>query len=119
MQPLPRTVPAAWLLLLSALGSAGAGGQYDGEWIGSATSTAGARCGPADVTLTVEGKAVTGQARFAAESPGISGTVLDDGTLGATIGFQYLTGKFVQDEFEGTFKNAGCAWKIRLKRKAG
>ena len=119
MQPLPPAVPIAWLLLLSAVGAAGADGQYDGEWIGSATSATGAQCRPADVTLTVEGKAVTGQAKFPAESPGISGTVLDDGTLGATIGFQHLTGKFARDEFEGTFRSAGCAWKIMLKRKTG
>ncbi len=37
----------------------------------------------------------------------------EDGTFGATIGFQHLTGKFIEDEFEGTFK------KFRLCMKNG
>jgi hypothetical protein len=102
-------------LLLSQFGNAYAAGAYDGEWTGSATSTGG-RCKPASVTLTIEGKVVTGQARFDLEAPNINGTVREDGTFGATIGWQPLTGKVSQDEFEGTFKSSGCVWKMLLKR---
>jgi hypothetical protein len=115
MKRWPNTASVACLLLLSQ--PAAAAGRHDGEWIGSATSTGGWRCQPASVTLTVEGKFVTGQARFPIDSPSIHGTVMEDGTLGATIGFQHLTGKFVEDEFEGTFRNLDCVWKLMLKRK--
>src|SRR5260370_30096722 len=59
----------AHVLLLSQLrdgGAAGpnAAGAYDGEWTGSATSSSGGRCRPANVTLTVQGKVVTGPAKF-------------------------------------------------------
>jgi hypothetical protein len=67
--------------------------------------------------LTVQGKAATGKARFQADEPNINGTVLEDGTLGATIGFQHLTGKFNGDDFEGSFKSFECVWKMILKRK--
>ena len=106
---------ACWLVVPPP-GDARAAGPYDGEWIGSATST-GRRCQPATVTLTVQDKVATGQAKFQTDAPSINGTVLDDGTLGATIGFQHLTGKFTHDEFEGTFKSSDCIWKMLLKRK--
>src|SRR5262245_22781207 len=64
---------------------------YDGEWNGSATATTGP-CKPALVRLTVEGKVVTGQVRFERNVASISGTVLEDGSVGATIGFRHLTG---------------------------
>jgi hypothetical protein len=106
---------AAHSLFSLQLGDAYAGGPYDGEWTGSATSTGG-RCKPAIVKLTIEGKVVTGQARFDLDAPSINGTVWEDGRFGATIGWQPLTGKFIQDEFEGTFKSSGCIWKMLLKR---
>jgi hypothetical protein len=69
-----------------------------------------------DPPLTVEGKVVIGQARFERDAPRINGTVLEDGVFGATLGFQHFTGKFIPDEFEGSFKSSDCAWKILLKR---
>jgi hypothetical protein len=107
---------AACLLFLAQSDDGRAGGPFDGEWTGSATSTGG-RCRPAIITLTVEGKVVTGQARFEVDAPHINGSVLEDGTLGATIGFQHLTGKFTQDEFEGAFKSFDCVWNMLLKRR--
>jgi hypothetical protein len=104
-----------WMLSLQ-IGDAGAAGPYDGEWNGSATATTG-RCKPALVTLTVEGKVVTGQARLERDVANISGTVLEDGSVGGTIGFRHLTGKFAEDMFEGTFDGFGCAWKMILKMK--
>jgi len=103
------------LLLLSQLGNGYAGGAYDGEWNGSATVARG-RCKPAVVTLTVLGKIVTGQARFEPGAQDIRGTVSADGALGATVGFQHLTGKFDLDSFEGTINSLDCAWKFTLKR---
>ena len=82
----------------------------------SATSSTSGRCRPANVTLTVQGKDVTGQAKFDVDAANISGTVREDGTFGATIGFQHLTGQFVQDQFKGTFKNGDCVWSLLLKR---
>jgi hypothetical protein len=105
MKRLLRIAAVAHLLLSSGFSDAYAADPYDGNWTGSATSTGG-RCRPARVTLSVEGRVVTGQARFEGDAPNIHGTVLEDGALGATIGFQHLTGKFAQDEFEGTFKMA-------------
>jgi hypothetical protein len=105
----------AHMLLLAQCGDACAAGLFDGEWIGSATSTIG-RCKPANVTLTVQGRDVTGQARFEVDAPKINGTVWEDGTFGATIGWQPLTGKFSPDGFEGTFKNRDCVWKMLLQR---
>jgi hypothetical protein len=115
MKRLPRIAAVAHLLLLSGFSDAYAADPYDGNWTGSAASTGG-RCKPARVTLSVEGKVVTGQASFEGDAPRIHGTVLEDGVLGATIGFQHLTGKFTGDEFEGTFKNFDCVWKMLLKR---
>jgi hypothetical protein len=106
---------AMHLLQVSQFGDACAAGSFDGEWIGSARSTI-AQCKPANVTLIVQGKDVTGQARFEVDAPKINGTVSEDGTFGATIGWQPFTGKFSQDGFEGTFKNGNCVWKILLQR---
>src|SRR5712691_4812252 len=105
----------AHLLLLAQFGDAYAADPYDGEWIGSATSI-DRQCKPASVTLTIHRGAVTGQAKFAADAPNINGTVREDGTFGATIGWQPVTGRFIQDEFEGTFKISDCVWKMLLKR---
>jgi hypothetical protein len=115
MKRLLRIAAVAHLLLSSGFSDAYAADPYDGNWTGSATSTGG-RCRPARVTLSVEGRVVRGQARFEGDAPNIHGTVLQDGALGATIGFQHLTGKFTQDEFEGTFKSSDCVWKMLLKR---
>ena len=104
-----------WMLSLQ-IGDACAAGAYDGEWNGSATATTG-RCKPAIVLLTVEGKVVTGQARFDGNVANISGTVLKDGGFGATIGFRHLTGSFTKDMFEEIFESFGCAWKTILKIK--
>jgi hypothetical protein len=93
-----------------------AAGVYDGEWTGTATATSG-QCKPALITLTVEGKIVTGQARFERDVANINGTVQEDGSFGATIGFRRLTGKFAQDMFEGIFDGFACAWKMILKMK--
>jgi hypothetical protein len=89
---------------------------YDGKWEGSATVTSG-RCQPATVALTVEGKIAVGTARFRVESQNINGTVSEDGTLGATIGFRHLTGQFTQEFFEGNFNSSDCAWKMILRRR--
>ena len=102
-----------WMLSLQ-IGDAFAAEPYDGEWNGSATATTG-RCKPAIVLLTVEGKVVTGQARFDGDVANITGTVLKDGGFGATIGFRHLTGSFTKDMFEGIFESFGCAWKVILK----
>jgi hypothetical protein len=89
---------------------------YDGEWSGSATATTG-RCKPALVTLTVSGRVGTGQVRFERDVANIGGTVREDGSFGATIGFRPLTGNFAGDMFEGTFDIFGCAWKMILNMK--
>ena len=108
-------VSATHLLLSSQLGDARAAGPFDGEWTGSATSSVG-RCRPANVTMTVQGRDVTGQARFDVDAPKINGTVWDDGRFGATIGWSPLTGKFSPDGFEGTFSSGDCVWKVQLQR---
>ena len=97
------------------LGVARAAGPYDGKWVGSATSNV-ARCRPANVELSVQGKNVTGEARFGVDAPKINGSVSTDGAFGATIGWQPLTGKFSENRFEGTFNNGDCAWKMLLER---
>ena len=107
---------AAFLLLLSQFNNADAAGPYDGEWTGTATST-GERCKPAIVRLTIEGRAVLGQAKFERDEPNINGTVDEDGTFGGTIGFQPIRGQFMRDEFEVTFKSFDCEWKALLRRK--
>ena len=102
-------------LFLSGFHDACAAGPYDGEWTGSATAT-DRRCKPGIVTLTVLGTVVTGQAKMDADAQNINGTVREDGTIGATIGWQPLIGKFVEDGLEGSFKSGDCAWKMLLKR---
>ncbi len=114
MKRLCCVAPIACLLFLLPLGDACADSLYDGEWRGSATATV-RRCKPATVTLTVQGSVVTGQAKFEVDAPNINGTVFEDGTLGATIGFQQLTGKFVRDKFEGSFKSSYCEWTMLLR----
>jgi hypothetical protein len=106
---------AALLLCLPLFNRVGAAGPYDGEWTGTATP-AGARCKRAVITFTVKGRDVSGQARFERDTPTINGTVIADGAVGATIGFQPLWGQFTGDEFEGTFKSLDCEWKALLKR---
>src|ERR1700691_2675611 len=93
----------ALILLLAQLSdgcAAAPAGPFDGQWTGSATSTA-RQCKPAQVTVTVEGTMVSGQARFADETSNINGTVRADGSFGATIGWQALNGKFSGDEVDG------------------
>ena len=115
MKRLRHVASTIHLLFLLQLGDAYADGLYDGEWTGSATSTV-RRCKPATVTLTVQGNVVTGQAKFEVDSPNINGTVFEDGTFGATIGFQRLTGRFIRDRFEGTFKSSYCEWMMLLRQ---
>jgi hypothetical protein len=108
-------VTAACVLLLSQFTSSHAAGPYDGEWAGTATPNRG-RCRPASVTLTVAGKVVTGEISLDRETD-IRGTVWEDGSFGATIGFNQLTGQFNRDAFEGAFETSDCTWKMLLKRK--
>jgi hypothetical protein len=110
-------VIAACGLLLSQFTSSYAAGPFDGQWTGTATPNRG-RCRPASVTLTVAGKVVTGEVRLDRETE-IRGTVWEDGSFGATIGFSQLTGKFNRDAFEGEFEASDCTWKMLLKRKPG
>ena len=110
-------VTAVCVLLLSQFTSSYAAGPFDGEWTGSATPNRG-RCRPAPVTLTVAGKVVTGEVRLERETE-IRGTVWEDGSFGATIGFNQLTGQFSRDTFEGAFETSDCTWKMLLKRKPG
>ena len=114
MKRLPYVASVASLLLSLPFGDARAG-PYDGQWNGVATVTSG-RCKPAVVTLSVDDSGVEGQARFERDTRNIRGTVLSDGTFGATIGFDHLTGKFVEDIFDGTFKSFNCTYKLTLKR---
>jgi hypothetical protein len=106
---------AVFMLPLAQFSDAAVVGPYDGEWTGIARST-GERCKRAVVKLTVEGRAVLGQARFERETPNINGTVREDGAFGGTIGFQPLSGRFIRDKFEGTFKTFDCEWKALLRR---
>ena len=46
------------------------------------------------------------------DAPNINGTAGEDGALGATIGFQPVRGRFIKDEFEGTFKSFDCVVAI-------
>jgi hypothetical protein len=105
----------ALMLLLAQLGPACAAGPFDGEWKGFAASNRGP-CKPAVVTLNVDESVVTGQARFEKDAPRINGTVHDDGSFGATIGWRPLTGKFTADKFAGAFSSGGCEWQMRLER---
>jgi hypothetical protein len=104
------------LLFLSQFDDAYAAGPIDGEWHGSATVSKNGRCTPGNVELTVLGNQATGQARFGPDARNINGTVRPDGTFGGTIGFQHLTGKFIEDKFEGTLQSFACAWTVILKR---
>jgi hypothetical protein len=104
------------LLLVSCLGNARAADPYDGEWTGSATVAKNGRCRNAQVTMTVSDNLVLGQAKFDADSKSIRGTVQPDGIVGATIGFQHLTGKFIDDRFEGRLQGSECTWTLLLRR---
>jgi hypothetical protein len=115
MNGLLFVLAAAFLLFLPQFTKVSAAGPYDGEWTGIATPS-GARCKRAVVTLTVKGRDVSGEARFERDAPKINGTVVADGAVGATIGFQPLWGRFTGDEFEGTFTSFDCQWKAILKR---
>jgi hypothetical protein len=115
LRRIERLLVVVCALLLSQLAGSFAGGPYDGEWAGTATPNRG-RCRPTNVTLTVTGKAVTGEIRLDRETD-IRGTVWEDGSFGATIGFNQLTGQFSRDTFEGEFETSDCAWKMSLKRK--
>jgi hypothetical protein len=105
----------AIVLFSSTFGNAYTAG-YDGEWSGSARVVKNGRCRSANVTLTVRGNEAIGQAKFDLDARNIAGTVRPDGTFGGTIGFQHLTGKFVEDKFEGAFQSFDCAWSMILRR---
>jgi hypothetical protein len=109
----------AFLPLLLPLATAGAAGPYDGEWKGTATPGTGERCKRAAVSITVDGKVVTGQAKFDSDTSNINGAVTESGYVGATIGFQFLNGQFNGEEFKGTFKFADCQWDAVLERAVG
>jgi hypothetical protein len=102
--------------VLSCLGNAYAADPYDGEWTGSAAPIRHPRCTTAQITLRVSDNVALGEAKFDAGVRNIRGTVHPDGTVGATIGFQHLTGKFVDDRFEGRFEGGECAWTVILRR---
>jgi hypothetical protein len=107
----------AYVLLLFQLNSANAAGPYDGEWKGTATSTEDRCKHGAVVNFTVEGQIVLGQAKFEGDASSINGAVdANSGAVGATVGFQFLKGRFTGDEFEGTFRFADCEWEANLKR---
>jgi hypothetical protein len=106
----------ASVLFSSNFGHAYAAGPYDGEWNGSARVVKNGRCRPANLTLTVLGNHAVGQAKFDLAVRSIAGTVRPDGTFGGTIGFLHLTGKFMEDQFEGNFQSVDCAWVVTLRR---
>jgi len=114
MKRLRRVASVASLLFLS-LASDACADPFDGQWDGTAIATAG-RCRPAAVTITVSNKVGIGQIKFPLGPQDIRGTLTPEGTFGATIGFERLTGAFVRDIFEGSFKHEDCVWKIVLKR---
>jgi hypothetical protein len=66
--------------------------------------------------VMVLGTVVTGQAKLELDALNINGTLRENDTIGATIGWQPLTAKFVDDALQGTFKNGDCVWKMLLKR---
>src|SRR5271169_551422 len=119
--PLKPLLVASVMLLLAQVGdgfAADSAGAFDGKRTGSATSTV-KQCKSAKVAVSVECTMVIGQAQFAdddAAAANINGTIREDGTFGATIGWQPLSGKFSADGFEGTFKNGDCEWKKLLQR---
>jgi len=104
------------MLLVSCIGSSCAADPYDGEWTGSAAPIRHPRCTSAQITLRVSDNVALGEAKFDAGARSIRGTVHPDGTVGATIGFQHFTGKFVDDRFEGRFEGGECAWTVILRR---
>ena len=112
-----RLVAAAVCVLLLSQGSFAAG-PFDGEWNGTATPNRG-RCKAANVTMTIAGKVVSGEMRLEGGTSEIRGTVWEDGSFGATIGFHHLTGQFRRDAFEGEFDTADCKWKMQLRRRTG
>jgi len=114
MKRLRRIASVASLLLLPLAGDAYAD-PFDGKWDGSATVTSG-RCRPAAATITVGDKVGIGQVNFQRGPQDIRGTLTKDGVFGATIGFERLTGTFIRDIFEGSFKSDDCDWKMVLKR---
>jgi hypothetical protein len=109
MRRLLLVASIASVLFSSNFGHAYAAGLYDGEWNGSARVVKNGRCRPANVTLTVLGNQAVGQAKFDLAVRNIAGTVRPDGTFGGTIGFQHLTGKFIEDKFEENFQSVDCA----------
>jgi len=113
MKRLRRVASVASLLFLSIVGDAWAD-PFDGRWDGSATATSG-RCRPVAVTITVSNKVGIGQIKFPRGPQDIRGTLTDSGAFGATIGFEHLTGTFVRDTFEGSFKGEDCVWNMVLK----
>jgi len=114
-----RLVAAATcVLLLSQFGGAYAAGPYDGQWTGTATPNRG-RCKAASVTMSIAGKVVSGEMRLEGGTLEIRGTVWEDGSFGATIGFHHLTGQFRRDAFEGEFDSTDCKWKMQLRRRPG
>jgi hypothetical protein len=98
------------------LGEARAAGPYDGKWVSSATSNVG-RCKPANVALSVQGKEVTGEARFEVDTPKINGSVSSDGAFGATIGWQPLTGSSARigskERSRMVTAYGKCSWNAR------
>jgi hypothetical protein len=110
-----RFVAAAACVLLLSQGSFAAG-TFDGEWTGTATPNRG-RCKAANVTMTIAGRVVSGEMRLEGETSEIRGTVWEDGSFGATIGFHPLTGQFRRDAFEGEFDTTDCKWKMQLRRR--
>lgn len=106
---------AIFLLLLAQSNHVDAAGPYDGAWTGTATPS-GERCKHAEVKFTVQGQVVLGQVKFERAAPNINGTVDENGVFGATIGFQPFRGRFIRNEFEGTFKSFDCEWKALLRR---
>jgi hypothetical protein len=110
-----RLVAAVICVLLLSQGSFAAG-PFDGQWNGTATPNRG-RCKAATVAITIAGKVVSGEMRLEGGTSEIRGTVWEDGSFGATIGFHHLTGKFSRDAFEGEFDTPDCKWKMQLRRR--
>jgi len=104
-------------LFVSQLGNGDATDSYDGEWSGSAVATNAGRCKPISVTLTVHGKEMIGKATSNLDVQDIIGTVAEDGSVSATVGFKHLTGKFIDDRFTGSFEGLDCAWNMNLRRR--
>jgi hypothetical protein len=69
--------------------------------------------------MTIAGRVVSGEAHLERGTLDIRGTVWEDGSFGATLGFQHLTGQFRGNAFEGAFETPDCKWKMQLKRRPG